>query len=96
MVVFYFAEVADELVDLLLTDFESMVKLLVHHLSQLKLLRGTQLIERILAFVKDLFFTQDRISVLEAVLQQSCQFILFFLLLLVKFVHFKEQYAGRS
>jgi hypothetical protein len=57
MVIFYFAEVADELVDLLLTDFKSMIKLLVHHLSQLKLLGGTQLIERILAFVKDLFFT---------------------------------------
>lgn len=66
-----------------------MIELLVHNFSQLELLGRAELVERVLALIKDLFFSEDGISVLKAVLQKASELILLLLLLLIQFIHFE-------
>jgi len=66
-----------------------VIELLVHNFSQLELLGRAELVERVLALIKDLFFSEDGISVLKAVLQKASELILLLLLLLIQFIHFE-------
>ena len=73
-----------------------MVELLVHHLPQLKLLRGVELAEGVLGLIEELLLLEDAVSVLVGVFEQAGQLGLVSVFLFGELAHLEEQDACRG
>jgi hypothetical protein len=94
VVVLHLVQVVHKFVDLLLANLQSVVKLLVHDLAELKLLGGTQIDEGILGLVEHLLFFQNGVPVLEGVFQQPIELILLLVFLVGQLIHLEQQDRG--
>ena len=71
-----------------------MVQFFVHYFAQLELLRWAEVVERILRLIENFLLPENGVPILEGILEQPGELVLLALLLLVEFVHLKEEDAG--